>query len=407
MKRRVIISAIILCLALTWVGCGGEKVMFDIILSANPPEGGEVRGGGEYERGKIIVVEAEANEDYFFWNWTEDGVPVSWDTNYKFPVTGDRRLVANFKEGSSPPGYHAHDYYKLVTFLEQTDENGVKNGRKLNNNYNPEDPLTWPDLTWSEEEEKRIKEIYWNGEGLCGHLDVSGCTALEELNCQGNQLKELDVSGCTALERLYCSNTQLEELDVGDCIALKSVGCSYNQLKEFDASDCIALEDLYCFNNQLKELNVTDCRALVVLWCIGNDLTELNVSDCTALETLSCYNNQLTFSTLPLLDISDYLYSPQEKLVIGTAGKILVDESIDLSSEAEVEGEFTKFYWYAGEDETSLTEKIEPSTAANGVFTFNEEDILGKYLYCEMTNLKLPDLTLATSPVKCVESIED
>ena len=42
-----------------------------------------------------------------------------------------------------PDGYNAHDYNKCVQFLEQTDEDGVKNGEKLNDTYDPNDPGTW------------------------------------------------------------------------------------------------------------------------------------------------------------------------------------------------------------------------------------------------------------------------
>ena len=42
-----------------------------------------------------------------------------------------------------PEGYNAHDYIKCVEFLEQTDENGVKNGMKLSESYDPNDPSTW------------------------------------------------------------------------------------------------------------------------------------------------------------------------------------------------------------------------------------------------------------------------
>ncbi len=42
-----------------------------------------------------------------------------------------------------PEGYNAHDYNKCAAFLEQEDENGVKNGQKLNPDYDVNDPQTW------------------------------------------------------------------------------------------------------------------------------------------------------------------------------------------------------------------------------------------------------------------------
>ena len=106
----------------------------------------------------------------------------------------------------TPEGYNDHDYQKLVAFLEQTDEEGVKNGEKLNENYDPNDPTTWRSywygeiFQWIESDgELRIQKIRVHYENLCGTLDVSGCTALWYLDCENNNLTTLDVSGCTAL----------------------------------------------------------------------------------------------------------------------------------------------------------------------------------------------------------------
>ena len=42
-----------------------------------------------------------------------------------------------------PEGYNEHDYQKCLAFLETEDENGVKNGEKLSESYDPYDPETW------------------------------------------------------------------------------------------------------------------------------------------------------------------------------------------------------------------------------------------------------------------------
>ena len=106
----------------------------------------------------------------------------------------------------TPEGYNNHDYQKLVAFLEQTDDEGVKNGEKCSDNYDPNDPETWGTcyygqrFQWIElDGELRIQSIYVYSKRLCGTLDVSGCTALTYLECSDNNLTTLDVSGCTAL----------------------------------------------------------------------------------------------------------------------------------------------------------------------------------------------------------------
>ncbi len=42
-----------------------------------------------------------------------------------------------------PGGYNENDYLKLVSFFEACDQNGTKNGQKLNPAYSPHDPETW------------------------------------------------------------------------------------------------------------------------------------------------------------------------------------------------------------------------------------------------------------------------
>ncbi|MDR2972134.1 MAG: InlB B-repeat-containing protein [Bacteroidales bacterium] len=70
----------------------------DIILTAEPPEGGTVEGGGEnFEYGTMITVYAYANNSYDFVGWKEDGSIVYPHAEYRFPVTCSRNLVACFE----------------------------------------------------------------------------------------------------------------------------------------------------------------------------------------------------------------------------------------------------------------------------------------------------------------------
>ena len=248
---------------------------------------------------------------------------------------------------ATPDGYNDHDYQKMVAFFEQTDENGVRNGEKLSEDYDPTDPETWWEydgdycrgiVEWTTVAgEYRLYNIFFGGIGndalpleLVGFLDVSGCTALvkvrcwswgdiqltgldvsgcaalEVLDCDGNELTELDVSGCAALEALDCRNNWLTELDVSGCTSLVELYCLANELTELDVSECAALEELDCDYNHMTELDVSANTELRRLWCSGNQLTELDVSANTELESLSCSENHLTeldLSNNPRIDI--------------------------------------------------------------------------------------------------------
>ena len=69
---------------------------FTVSTIANPAEGGILTGGGTYEFGEIVTVNATPNEGFAFVNWTENGLVVSADPSYTFGVGGDHTLTANF-----------------------------------------------------------------------------------------------------------------------------------------------------------------------------------------------------------------------------------------------------------------------------------------------------------------------
>lgn len=72
---------------------------YTLSLSVEPQEGGEVSGGGVYEEGVVVSIDAEANEGYEFVSWTsEDGTVVSTEasTSINMPAN-DYHLIANFE----------------------------------------------------------------------------------------------------------------------------------------------------------------------------------------------------------------------------------------------------------------------------------------------------------------------
>ena len=184
----------------------------------------------------------------------------------------------------TPGGYNDNDYQKLVTFLELEDESGVRNGEKISENYDPQDPTTWEGTTW---ENGNIFQIDFYDRNLIGKLDVSNCTELVELDCSYNQLTELDISNNTAMWYLDCGYNQLTELDVSNNTALVHLYCGDNQLTELDISNNTALEHLVCDNNQLTELDISNNTAMWILSCRNNQLTSLNLESSYSLSFLA------------------------------------------------------------------------------------------------------------------------
>ena len=74
-----------------------QEIYYDVTVTAEPPEGGTVSGGGSYLAGSEVTVTATPDPCYEFVNWTEDGVEVSTEPEYVFTIDSDRDLVANFQ----------------------------------------------------------------------------------------------------------------------------------------------------------------------------------------------------------------------------------------------------------------------------------------------------------------------
>ena len=197
----------------------------------------------------------------------------------------------------TPEGYNDNDYQKLIAFYEIEDENGVKNGEKCTNGYDPEDPDWRPGGMW---EDGRLVELYIHGLDLVGELDLSGCTALEDVRCYENRIEGLDFSGCYSLDDIMCWDNLITNIDLSGCYLLDSFSAGQNQLSELDFSDCPLIGWIACEDNRLTELDLSGKSELWVLFCSDNLLTEIDVSGCSALERMDCTGNQLK-----TLDLSD------------------------------------------------------------------------------------------------------
>ncbi len=96
---------------------------YDIMVTANPQEGGTVSGGGTFAVGEVVVVNVEPNSGYVFQGWYENGEVVSMEEAYSFTVEGNRNLVASLyyyegvadHSGSDISVYPnpAHDYVNV------------------------------------------------------------------------------------------------------------------------------------------------------------------------------------------------------------------------------------------------------------------------------------------------------
>ena len=301
----------------------GEVHSFELIKSGG---NGFVGIDDAHGEGEIYTIVATPCEGYEFLGWYNeaDEPVISADECFHWSYfandntyfhycdgIGEKVLIAKFGKVGDVDGYYEHDCQKVVAFLEQTDENGVKNGEKLNENYDPADPETWVfEDSWGDEYTKfnwiavdgklRLFSVNVecgldsrnNHESLCGPLDLSDCTALRKVYCglatyyedndegiiTNNNISEININGCTALKYLNCSYNNLTELEVNDNAALTYLDCGSNELTELDVSHNTALTYFNCRRNNLSELDLSSNTALTYLKCSDNNLTELDLS---------------------------------------------------------------------------------------------------------------------------------
>lgn len=171
---------------------------------------------------------------------------------------------------------------------------------------------------------KRLSAFYFSNNSDLATLNLSGCTALENLNCENLKLIDLNIAGCTALKTLKCSNNKLNKIDVTDLTSLTTLDFSKNQLTEATFKNLPVLTSLNVSENVLTSLDLNGLTALTSLYCSKNQIANLDLTTTSKLTSLSCSNNNLSqlvvknllklssfncsFNNLAELDIVNLIY---------------------------------------------------------------------------------------------------
>lgn len=70
---------------------------FSVNLSSNPAVGGTTMGAGAYAAGSSVLIQATANTNFSFANWTKDGNLISLNPKFQIPsLTSNSLYIANF-----------------------------------------------------------------------------------------------------------------------------------------------------------------------------------------------------------------------------------------------------------------------------------------------------------------------
>ena len=114
-------------------------------------------------------------------------------------------------------------------------------------------------------------------------LTIYGISKIGLIQCDGNQFTSLSFTGMPSLYEVKCSSNP----------KLKTLSCYNNPLlAELGVDDCTALQTLECYGNNLSSLDVSTCPALQTLNCYNNKITELFLPEQNSnLQSVSCYSN--------------------------------------------------------------------------------------------------------------------
>lgn len=303
---------------------------------------------------------------------------------------------------------------------------------------------TWPNNYY--DDENRKVAVDWNFDmparisklRVCNmytvkSFDISGFTELEYLDCDRVGLEQLVLSGNTKLQILMASHNNMTTLDLSknkELQTLDILGC--RGLSRLDLSKC----------NKLTSLDISSCENLREVNLTGVPLTSLRMNNTTELENL-VKNPPATVRSLyyegtdyPALDLSKYpsltgygvprqvtelditgtnirdlgvsgsglkfsTLKANDRVSVGGRTQLSIPgldrneyndyviengDTIDLSSEAVIDGIASVYTWVDRETRIEVKDAFIQIEGKPGVFKANGK--LGKSYFCIVTNKK-------------------
>ncbi len=150
---------------------------------------------------------------------------------------------------------NTHDLNAVRSFLEIKDENGVRNGEKLNEWYDPDDPTTWWIPRDPPSEYPTYDLVQWNDFGqlysfsvegidFYGFLDLSGVSELQFLYIHDTHIESVNIEGCDELLELSIrnnpNNIELSPKEIA-CYRAWFLDCGFKELHWA----CIMIDSVY------------------------------------------------------------------------------------------------------------------------------------------------------------------
>lgn len=241
-----------------------------------------------------------------------------------------------------------------------------------------------------------------SGTGL-NTIDLTALTKLEELNLEKNNLESVDLSKCTKLRTAILNGNLFSDFDLSNNTNLQLFAAAHNLIENINTNGLKNVFWLDLTGNMISKIDVSSMRGLQQLNLAENQLHEIDLSGNPQLMVLDIATNYFDFSTLPVPQYSVYYYGNQAPLDVKC-----VDDKVDLSSQADVDGIPSSFYWFVGpitliQDEDGnidlLNDELfegEDFLCNNGVSTFHKahDEVTGL-----IVNEIFPDILLYTKTI--------
>ncbi|GAA4270060.1 T9SS type A sorting domain-containing protein [Hyunsoonleella aestuarii] len=165
-------------------------------------------------------------------------------------------------------------------------------------------------------------------------LNLSNNSALRVLLCNNNQIENtLDLSANNALENVVCNNNKLTDLVLPSSpINLTQVFCQFNDLTTLDVTGAVNLDRLNFTQNTIPTINLANNTKLTRLFCSIAGLESLNLTTNVLLERVDCDRNLLTSLLLPNTATLNRLYCYGNNLTEIDAGELMGLEIFNCNS---------------------------------------------------------------------------
>lgn len=219
-------------------------------------------------------------------------------------------------------------------------------------------------------------------------IDLGYNSMLRSIDLSGNNLTSIDFSGVRgdfekwSLSEINLSNNFLTSISAVHYESFKTLNLSNNFFTDFDFKYYTGLKNLDMSSNKLSgTLDMTKVEAIESLCLSDNEIYSVDVS-WDAIRNLDLRNNNMSMATLPVINRSGvtYNYAPQNVYSILAGGA-----AVNLS--AQNINKATKYVWKYADTKAEVDSKL--YTIEDGSTRFSDE-LIGKKVYCEMTNPAFP-----------------